>query len=226
MKPTTIVRIRTNGNRENCREIDFGLRTAIALFSHMSRLSLLLEIALMWIFAAGAQAADPPAAKPEGTVPKTPEAAVAIDRDLPTLRKATSPREKITTDIGEVTRLACWFDAGGSLRKIEFTQNKDFEHTWYWTGASGKERPIFAVESGSVPNAAGRRAKYVVRSLFNADGKLTVSHTRGDDESEDVKSTGPLFEAEVELKDLQKSVALLLAEPLRQPVKAPTTKEK
>jgi hypothetical protein len=183
----------------------------------MNRILLLLEIAVLSIFASNLRAADPPAAKPPGAVPQTPEAVAAIDRDLTSYRKTTSPREKITTDIGEVTRLTCWFDAAGSLRKIEFTQNKDFEHTWYWTGPSGKERPIFAVESGSVPNAAGRRAKYVVRSLFNADGNLTVSHTRGDDESEDVKRTGPLFEAEVDLKDLQKSVALLLAEPLRQP---------
>lgn len=192
----------------------------------MTRLSLLLEIALMWIFAAGAQAADPPAAKSQQTVPPTPEAVVAIDRDLATFRKATSPRERITTDVGEVTRLTCWFDAAGALRKIEFTQNKDFEHTWYWTGAPGKEQAIFAVESGSVANAAGRRAKYVVRSLFSDEGKLTVSHTRGDDESEDVKRNGPLFDAEADLKDLQKSVALLLAEPLRQPAKAATTKDK
>ena len=191
----------------------------------MTRILLLLQIAVTLIFASNVQAADPPTAKPQETVPPTPEAVVAIDRDLATFRKAASPREKITTDIGEVTRLTCWFDAAGGLRKIEFTQNKDFEHTWYWTGAPGKEQSIFAVESGSVPNAAGRRAKYVVRSLFT-DGKLTVSHTRGDDESEDVKRTGPLFEAEADLKDLQKSVALLLAEPLRQTVNPPTKKEK
>jgi hypothetical protein len=198
----------------------------MASSSQMTRILLLLEIAVLSIFVSNAQAADSPAAKPQETVPPTPEGVAAIDRDLASYRKTISPREKITTDIGEVTRVSCWFDTAGALRKIEFTQNKDFEHTWYWTGASGKERPIFAVESGSVPNAAGRRAKYVVRSLFNADGKLTVSHTRGDDESEDVKRTGPLFEAEADLKDLQKSVALLLAEPLRQPGKPSATKEK
>ena len=186
----------------------------------MTRFLLLLEIAVMFMVASNAHAADLPAAKAQQTVPPTPEAVSAIDRNLATFRKTTSPRERITTDIGEVTRLTCWFDAAGALRKIEFTQNKDFEHTWYWTGAPGKEQAIFAVENGSVPNAAGRRAKYVVRSLFSDDGKLTVSHTRGDDESEDVKRNGPLFDSEADLKDLQKSVALLLAEPLRQPAKA------
>ena len=186
----------------------------------MARILLLLEIVVMSIFVSNVQAADSPAAKPQETVPPTPEGVAAIDRDLASYRKATSPREKITTDIGEATRLTCWFDTAGALRKIAFTQNTDFEHLWYFTGAVGKELPIFAIENGSVRNAAGRRAKYVVRSWFNDEGKLAVGQTKGDDESEDVKRTGLLFDAEADLKDLQKSVALLLAEPLRLATKA------
>jgi hypothetical protein len=85
----------------------------------MTRLLLLLEIALIFMVASNAHAADLPAAKPQQAVPPTPEAVAAIDRDLATFRKTTSPREKITTDIGEVTRLTCWFDTAGALRKIE-----------------------------------------------------------------------------------------------------------
>jgi hypothetical protein len=186
----------------------------------MARILLLREIVVMTLLASQMQAADSPVVKPQETVPPLPEAVAAIDRDLAGFRKATSPREKITTDIGEVTRLACWFDAAGTLRKVVFTQNNDYEHVWYFAGAGGKERPIFATENGTVRNAAGRRAKYTVRSWFNDEGKLTVYETKGDDESEDVKRSGPLFEAEIDLKDLQKSVALLLAESLRQPGKS------
>jgi hypothetical protein len=185
----------------------------------MARFSLLLEIAALSAFAASAHAADSPAARALETVPPIPEAVATIDRDLESYRKATSPREKIATDIGEVTRLTGWFDPAGALRKMAFTQNVDFDHVWYFTGTPGKEQPVFAIENASARNAAGRRAKYVVRSFFGENGKLTVSYTRGDDESEDLKRSGPLFEAETDLKDLQKSVALLLAEPLRQPAK-------
>jgi len=185
----------------------------------MPRPPFIFKIAAISLLASSAQSADSPTAKPQEAIPPTPEAVTAIERDLPSYRNVTSQRKKISTDIGEVTKLSCWFNAAGAVRKIVFTQNADFEHVWYWTGAAGKEQPVFAIENGAARNAAGRRAKYVVRSWFGGNGKLTVSHMRGDDESEDLKRSGPLFEAEVDLKDLQKSVALLLAEPLRQPAK-------